>query len=306
MNIIRHKYIFLVFSGILVCASIIALLVWGLRPGIDFTGGSLLEVEFAAGKRPDTEEIARGLQSVGLDGALVQPAGERAIIIRAPRMDESARQRVLARMTEFVSTGQNSGSEVLERRFEDVGPTLGRELRRRSVAALGIASAAIVLYIAWAFRQVSRPVPSWKYGLVAVAALIHDVIIPAGVFAVLGHFRGVEVDALFVSALLTIMGFSVHDTIVVFDRIRENLQREKSPEHFAATVNRSITQTLARSVNTSLTVLVVLATIFFVGGATTRWFALSLIIGITAGTYSSIFVASPLVVVWNDLTRNKG
>ncbi|OGN25672.1 MAG: protein-export membrane protein SecF, partial [Candidatus Yanofskybacteria bacterium RIFCSPLOWO2_01_FULL_44_22] len=191
------------------------------------------------------------------------------------------------------------------KRFDSIGPTIGRELKRNAAIALVVAIIAIVLYIAWAFRHVSEPVSSWKYGVAAVIALIHDVTIPTAVFALLGKFSGVPIDALFITALLTIMGFSVHDTIVVFDRTRENLRKLKGREEFSVTVNRSVNETFTRSINTSVTILLALVAIVVFGGESVRYFALALIIGIVFGTYSSIFIASPLLVLWNDLTKKK-
>lgn len=291
MNILGHKHIFLTISGLLVLGSIFAIAFWGLKLGIDFTGGSLLEVKFEDA-RPARDQIMKDLEPFDLGTVVIQPTGDRGVILRFRHVNEDTHQRILEAL------------KAEELRFDTIGPTIGGELKRKSLVALGIAVAAIILYIAWAFRLVSKPVSSWKYGLVAVAALIHDVTIPAGVFAILGKFRDVEVDTLFITALLTILGFSVHDTIVVFDRIRENLRKLKHPEPFDVTVNRSVNETITRSINTSLTVLLVLAAIMVFGGATTQYFALALILGITFGTYSSIFVASPLLVLWNRLTKH--
>lgn len=300
MNIIGHKYIFLTFSAILVLGSIFAIAFWGLRFGIDFTGGSLLEVEFSV-KRPETVKIHEALAPLGLESVAIQPAGERGIILRFKHIDEELHQKIVQALN--IASGEK-GEVLIEKRFDTIGPTIGAELKRSSILALVIASCGIVLYLAWAFRNVSKPVSSWKYGLVAVTvAFLHDVPIPLGFFVVLGHFKGVEIDTLFITALLTILGFSVHDTIVVFDRIRENLRKLKTTEAYDITVNRSVNETMARSINTSLTVLLVLVSIFFFGGETTKFFALALIIGIVFGTYSSIFVASPLLVIWNQLTK---
>ena len=308
MNIIGNKYIFLISSWILVFASIIAIAVWGLRLGIDFTGGSLLEVEFTK-NRPAIGDVRAALNGANVGDIIIQEVGERGILMRFREVDEPTHQQILLKLAQAnpVPSAKNE-SAVIERQFTTIGPTIGKELRTQSIIALITASVAIILYIAWAFRRVSKPVSSWKYGIAAVVALIHDVVIPAGVFAVLGHFAGIEIDALFITAMLTIMGFSVHDTIVVFDRTRENLGKIKGSEHFGTTVNRSINETLTRSLNTSLTVLLVLLAIFFFGGQTVRYFALSLIIGVSFGTYSSIFVASPLLVVWQeygDRRKNK-
>lgn len=308
MDIIGHKHIFLTISGILVFASILVLVIWGLHFGIDFTGGSLLEVEFSGMPRPGADEIRHLLEPLELGNISAQPTGERGMILRFRHVDEEKHQQILG----VFNIGSGAGGAengkqmaVIAKRFDTIGPTIGRELYRNSLIALGVAIVAIILYIAFAFRHVSKPVSSWKYGASAVVALIHDVTIPIGIFVVLGNFWGVEVDTLFITALLTILGFSVHDTIVVFDRIRENLRRIKSPEPFEITVNRSVNETIARSINTSLTVLLVLFAIMAFGGVTTRYFALALIIGIVFGTYSSIFVASPILVIWQRWTKNK-
>ncbi|MBI3420441.1 MAG: protein translocase subunit SecF [Candidatus Sungbacteria bacterium] len=307
MNVIERKYIFLTISGLLVAGGLIVFGFWGLKQGIDFTGGSLLEIAFVP-KDPDAiiptaESLQHSLTSFELGSALIQSSGDTSVIMRFRHIDEPTHQEILRRI---VATA-GPRLEVTEKQFTTIGPTIGAELRRRALLALALATLGIVLYIAWAFRHVSRPLPSWKYGVVAITTLVHDVAIPTGLFALLGHVKGVEVDSLFLTALLTIMGFSVHDTIVVFDRTRENLRKTKGGEPYGVTVNRSINETFARSINTSLTVLLVLAAIVFVGGAAVRYFALALIVGITFGTYSSIFVASPLLVVWERLgARKKG
>ena len=313
MNIINYKYMSLGFSGILVFASIVALVVWGLRPGIDFTGGSILEVEFVK-QPPSADRLRSALAELGLDQVVVQSSEERGVIFRFKHIDESLHQKILSRLGQLETVAPPAvtppknfedremptlSSKLTEKRFDTIGPTVGKELRRSSIIALALALGAIVLYIAFAFRHVSEPVSSWKYGVVAIAALIHDVVIPSGLLAALGHFKGVEVDALFVTALLTIMGFSVHDTIVVFDRIRERLRITKGRESYSTTVNQSVNETLARSINTSLAVLLVLLAIVFFGGTTVYYFAFTLVVGILFGTYSSIFVASPLLVIWH-------
>lgn len=286
MDIIGSRRIFYAISGILVLASIAALAVFGLNLGIDFTGGSLLEVEFSR-ERPEAGEFQERIAALGLGEVRFQPTGERGAFIRLRHVSEAEHQAVLAAI---------GGPE--EKRFDTIGPTIGRELARKSLLAIGLAILAIVSYIAWAFRKVSQPVASWKYGLVTVVALAHDVLIPAGFFAVAGRFAGYEVDTLFVTAVLTILGFSVHDTIVVFDRIRENLKKAGSAYDFPALVNQSVNETFVRSLNTSLTVLIALGAVYLFGGATTKIFSLTLILGIIVGTYSSIFIASPLLVTW--------
>lgn len=304
MNIIGHKLFFLSISALLIAASAVCFFAWGLKAGIDFTGGSLLEVEVPADRSgpslwPDAETVKRAFSDMKLGTVVVQSGGERSLILRFAHVDESTHQEVLRRL----SVLQHGNTPIIEKRFDAIGPTIGRELKVRSLLAIVLAVMGIVLYIAWAFRHVSRPLPSWKYGVVAITTLIHDVAIPTGLFAVLGRFYAIEVDVLFITAILTIMGFSVHDTIVVFDRTRENLRKSKIQEPYASVVNRSVNETLARSVNTSLTVLLVLGAIIFFGGTTIYYFAVALAVGISFGTYSSIFVASPLLVLWNDVSR---
>lgn len=300
MNIIGHKYKYLTFSGILVLGSIVCLLVWGLNVGIDFTGGSLMEIEFTQGDVPTVDNVKEVLAPLKLGDLIVQPIGTKGMVLRFRDIDEQTHQDMLRALS-----GLKGPKETIERKFDTIGPTVGKELRKNSFAAIGLTAVGIVLYLAWAFRRVSKPVASWKYGIVAVSAFIHDVTIPVGVFAVLGHFSGVAIDSLFITALLTVMGFSVHDTIVIFDRIRENLAKLKSVESYEDTVNKSVNETISRSINTSLTVLIVLFATFIFGGQTTRYFALALIVGIIFGTYSSIFVASPLLVIWERASRKK-
>lgn len=311
MNIIGHKYIFLTIGALLTLGGIAAFLVWGLRAGIDFTGGSLMELEFNQA-RPSADEIRKTLEPQNLGSVSVQPVGDKGVMLRFKHIDEKTHQEIIKALG-MLNTGMQNGENVLfiapqssfEKRFDTIGPTIGQELKTRSFLAVILAVFAIILYITWAFRHVSKPLNSWKYGVVAVATLLHDIAIPIGVFSFLGHYRNIEIDPLFITALLTIMGFSVHDTIVVFDRIRENLRKLKAAELFDITVNRSVNETLARSLNTSLTVLLVLAAIYIWGGATVEYFALALIIGISFGTYSSIFVASPLLVIWNNISRRR-
>lgn len=297
VRIIQRRGINYTFSAILLAGAIYSLATWGMKFGIDFTGGSILEVEFS-GARPEVAAIHEALNGLDLGSVAVQPAGEKSDIMRFKEVDEDTHQAVLAKLKEV-------GGDVTEKRFGSIGPIIGQELQRRALWGIVVALFFIVSYIAWAFRKVSRPVASWKYGTAAVAALAHDVLVVMGAFSALGHFYGVEVDSLFVSALLTILGFSVHDTIVVFDRIRENLFRGIAGT-FEDVVNKSVNDTIVRSLNTSLTVLLVLTMLFLFGGESIKYFSLALIIGIAIGTYSSIFIASPLVVDWHRLGAPKG
>jgi preprotein translocase subunit SecF len=266
---------------------------WGLRPGIDFTGGTLLEVAYEGG-RPGIEEAAATVEeALGDLEVMVQPLGDDGLVFRLPPISEEDHQKLLG----ALKAAHEEADAVEEHRFESIGPLIGAELRRKTTYAVVGAILAIVLYITWTFRKVSHPVASWKYGVATVVALVHDVLVPIGLLAALGHYRGVEVGAWVVTALLTVLGFSVHDTIVVFDRIREHLART-GKEAFEDVVNRSMNETLGRSINTSLTVLIVLAATWALGGETIRDFVLTMFVGIAAGTYSSIFVGSPLLVTW--------
>lgn len=295
LPITKHRRTYYVISAVLTGLSLAAWLVWGLKPGIDFTGGSLLELGFTGG-RPAVEEVtATASASTGVAELTGQPLGDDGMVLRMPPIEEAAHQKLVADLKAAHAT---DGVTVEERRFESIGPLIGEELRRKTVYAIVGAILAIVLYITWAFRRVSHPVASWKYGAATVVALAHDVIIPVGVFSVLGHFHGVEVGAWIVTALLTVLGFSVHDTIVVFDRVRENLSHARR-EGFEEVVNRSLNETLGRSINTSLTVLMVLVATYFLGGESIRDFVLTMIIGIAVGVYSSIFLACPLLVSWH-------
>mgnify|MGYP001591464437 CR=1 FL=1 len=296
MGLVRIRKFSYTLSGLFVLASVISLWAYGLRLGIDFTGGSLLEINYSSA-RPEIALVSARLEALNLGQIILQPLGERGFSMRSRELSGPEADQVLATFSQLGDI-QDSNSYTLS-------SSLGREVAIRSLWAIALVLLAIVFYIAWAFRKVSIPVSSWFYGLFAVVALFHDIFIPLGVFSLLGKFKGVEVDTLFVTALLTVLGFSVHDTIVVFDRVRENLKNQIKNESFEETVDRSLWQTLVRSINTSLTVLIVLVSLYLFGAESTRYFSLALIIGIIAGTYSSIFIASPLLVTWNNFRRSK-
>ncbi len=289
LGFVKHRKIWFAFSGILIAASIAALAIFGLKLNIDFVGGSLLEVRFSE-TVPANAEITKALADAGLPGTTVQPSEEQKVLIRSNSLTEEEHQKVL-------ETLKTSFGDVTEERFDSIGPVIGEELRRSAIIGVVVTLLLIGLYIAWAFRKVSEPIASWKYGLLTVVTGFHDVIVPLGVFAVLGRFYGWEIGSAFIAAVLTILGYSISDTVVVFDRTRENLQRH-SGEPFEDTVEKSIRQTYVRSINTSVTTLLALIAIFLFGGETTQPFALALIIGIAVGTYSSIFIASPALVEW--------
>ena len=296
MFVVTYRKFFYVLSAILVIGSLVAIKVWGLKPGIDFKGGSIIEVEYSAA-RPDQTVLTSALEPLNFD-ASIRATGDKGYIIRMKDINQEQKNSLVAVLGSFGSS--------TEKRFDSVGPLLGSEALRKSMASVILVILAIVFFIAFAFRKVSQPVSSWKYGIVAVIALVHDVIVPTGVFAVLGHYAGYEVDTLFVTALLVILGFSVHDTIVVFDRVRENLNHAKANKPFSEIVGESISQTFTRSINTSLTTLLALIVLYFIGGESTQHFSLALIVGIIAGTYSSIFLGSPLLVTiwkWQEKRR---
>lgn len=287
MFVAKNSKIFVGLLAVLVFVSLVSVWRFGLNLGMDFTGGSLLEVEYPAG-RPDIEKIRTAISSLNLSET-VQPYGEKGVIIKARDLKESDRAILVKALTV-------DGAAVEDKRFNSVGPTIGKELKTKSVYSIILVIIAIGSFVAFAFRKVSGQVKSWKYGLSTLITLAHDVFVPLGIFAYLGHRYGVEIDSLFVTAILTILGFSVHDTIVVFDRIRENLKLRKYKD-FNETVGMSIRQTLSRSINTSLAVILTLIALLWFGSESVRYFCLALIIGIFCGTYSSILLASPLLVV---------
>lgn len=302
MFIIRNRKFFYALSILLVGASLVSVFVWGLRPGIDFKGGSIIEVEYAT--RPSVAEVNTALEGLALGAYSVRETGNAGYIIRTDELTPASHDAVLKALS-------NGGKVSLtEKRFNSIGPVLGKEAIEKAWMSILMVLVAIILFIAFAFRHVSRPISSWKYGVVAIVALMHDVIVPIGAFSILGHFAGFEVDTLFVTAILVILGFSIHDTIVVFDRVRENLRRNTEyheKKDFEQIVGESVSQTFVRSINTSLTTLLAIIVLYVLGPEATKHFALALLIGITAGTYSSVFIGSPLLVTWQKWQdkRNK-
>jgi preprotein translocase subunit SecF len=297
MWVVNNRKLFYTFSAILVITSLVSLFVWGLKPGVDFTGGTLVEVQYPKG-RPDQTNLTAALSKI--DPAVsVRPSGLDEYIIRMKPVDQTEKAVVMTAISLDNSVENNLKT------FDSIGPVLGAEALRKAYVSILLVILGIVLYITFAFRKVSEPVSSWKYGIVAIAALVHDVIIPTGVFSILGHFAGYEVDTLFVTALLVILGFSVHDTIVVFDRVRENLSMPSARKSFAEVVGKSVSQTFTRSINTSVTTLIALVVLYLLGGSSTEHFSLALIIGIAAGTYSSVFIGSPLLVTIQNWGKGK-
>jgi preprotein translocase subunit SecF len=295
MNIIGRRYLYFAISLLVIIPGLISLMIWGLPLGIDFSGGSMLEVKFDTGKTPQPAQIISlynefsTAQNVIRDPQ-VQTSGVDTLVIRSKQMDEATKAKIEAEMsTRF-------GSKITEQRFDSVGPTIGAEVTVRGAEAVGLAALGILLFITFAFRKVPY---AYRFGAAAIIAMLHDVAVVVGMAAMLGHFLGWEADSLFLTALLTVIGFSVHDTIVVFDRIREN-----STIHprlgFEKVVNHSVVQTLDRSINTQLTVMLTLFSLALFGGVTIRHFVVTLLIGVFSGTYSSIFNASPILVVWEN------
>ncbi|HEY4527253.1 MAG TPA: protein translocase subunit SecF [Candidatus Paceibacterota bacterium] len=292
MIIIRHRNLFFAITGALIASSLIALAIFGLRLSIDFTGGTLVNVSYENG-RPPAAELDSSIKAAGFSNYSLREAGENAVMLRADSINDAERAALAAM---FSISGKYPATVD---QLSEIGPTIGAELRQKAVLSIGLVMLCILLFIAYAFRKVSQPVSSWIYGFVALITLLHDIVVPVGFFAILGYFHGASVDTLFVTAILTVLGFSVHDTIVVFDRTRENLRLNHErgrKEDFADTAGRALSQTFTRSINTSLTVIITLLVLYFIGPVSTKDFALTLLVGIIAGTYSSIFLATPLLV----------
>jgi preprotein translocase subunit SecF len=321
MFIIKYKKIFVSISAILVSLSIASILFFGLNFGIDFKGGSLLEVEYNIARpeqavfestiknaelisSPNQDNISTVLGPIDLGQVLIQPVGENGYSIKTRLITESERSAIMKALSNQINvlSSDTNQSLVSEKSFTSIGPSVGAELVRKSIISFILVSLGIIFWIAFSFRKVSKPVSSWKYGFMAIISLVHDAIISAGVFALLGHLTGAEVDTLFVVAILTVIGLSVSDTIVVFDRIRENI-RIGHFKTFEETVGRSLDQVYTRSIATSSTVIIALLALVFFGPSSTRVFAIMLTAGMFFGTYSSIFLASPLVVISNKLQK---
>lgn len=321
MFIVKHRKIFYTLSILMIAFSIFSIFKFGLNYGIDFKGGSIIEVDYskmassatvatltasntvsnsaiATSSMPTADSIRSTLETLQVGESVVRQTGNSGFIIRTKSLNDAERETVISKLSNEM------GGEL--KRFDSVGPVLGKELQGKAAGSIIYVLIAIVLFITFAFRHVSRPVSSWKYGIVAIVALLHDVIIPTGIFAYLGRSGGYEIDALFITALLVILGFSIHDTIVVFDRTRENLRNASSSKmNFEEIVGTSVSQTLSRSINTSLTTVLALLALFYFGPSTIHNFSLALIIGIITGTYSSIFIGSPLLVTWQKWSERK-
>jgi preprotein translocase subunit SecF len=328
IHVIKNTKVWLTISGILFLAAIIGFFSIGLKYGIDFTGGSLMEVQFAPGQHVTAQDMETLLltveknvndliakqvlpsenvnastttnkdifplptKKVNLGTPIIVPIAG-GLSIKTQPLDQYTHEQI-------KTTIETKYPGTIEKQFTTIGPTVGDSLKQKAILSLIITWIGMIVFIAWAFRKIPRKVSPWKFGVTAVIALFHDVILPVGVFVLLGQFFNAEVESFFVTALLTIMGFSVHDTIVVFDRIRENMMYQKRDETFAEVAEKSVQQTMVRSINTSLTVFITLLFLFLFGGESTRWFVFTMLIGVVFGTYSSIFIATPLLVLWKQ------
>jgi preprotein translocase subunit SecF len=288
----KYKWLYFLVSLLAIVPGLFSLFKWGLNPSVDFTGGSLLELEFEKEvKKEDLPEIKSLIEENGFEVNSIQFSGEKRLLFKTQPL---AREDV---SSITVAIAQKKNEKPIELRFDTVGPTLGKELLEKTFIAIALASGFILLYV---WRQFKDPM----FGVTAILAMFHDSLVLLGVFSLLGHFKGVEIDTLFVTAVLTILSFSVHDTVVVYDRIRESQKRLRGAS-FNDLVNKAVAETLSRSINNSMTIIFMLTALFLLGGATTKWFVLALLIGTISGTYSSTFTAAPLLVVWNDLKSKK-
>ena len=298
MNIMGKIKIWFAVSFITLIAGIMALFVYKLNIGIDFTGGSLLEI--STSETVNKEKIEQIYKDEKIEYTTISSSGQESIIIRSKEINEDKKNDIINTINNKIGESEKVGEE----RFETIGPTVSSDLVRKAIISVILASLGIIFYIAFAFRKMSDRGLSWRFGICAIIALIHDLFIAAGLFALFGHIFGWEIDSLFITALLTVMGFSVHDTIVVFDRLRENLKKY-SGDPFVDIANASLVQTFTRSINTSFTILLTLAALLFLGGNSIKPFVFTLFVGILVGTYSSIFIATPTVVIWQNIIDKK-
>jgi len=295
MFVVKYRKIWFALSALLFAASIWAIYTYGFRLSIDFNGGTITEARYTT-PRPDKAIIEGNIAKMDLGGFSIRPSENDSFVIRTKELDPEAKNKL------GIALGGPDDKYTIERQ-NTIGPAAGTALKGKAVKAISVVILMIVLFVTFAFRKVSKPVASWKYGLATIVALAHDIVLPTGLFVYLGHTLGIEIDLLFVTGLLAILGYSVHDTIVVFDRVRENLSvnlEDHKSEDFETTIGKSVNQTFARSINTSLTIFITLLALYIYGSVATQTFALLLIVGLIAGTYSSIFVASPLLVTFQN------
>jgi len=285
------RLLYFLISALVIIPGLFSLAKWGLKPSIDFTGGTILELEFSQAISDKQEVISETLNELNVEYSSIQTSGEKRVLIKAKPITREAVSSIIGTVAE------KAGDKPLEVRFETVGPTLGKELIKKTIIAIFLTAGFILLYV---WRQFKQPM----YGVCAILAMFHDSLVLLGIFSLLGHFKGVEVDTLFVTAVLTILSFSVHDTVVVYDRIRESIKKFPGVP-FIDFVDKAVTETLPRSINNSMTIILMLLALYLLGGQTTKWFILALLIGTLSGTYSSTFTAAPLLVVWEQLKRKK-
>lgn len=292
MNIIKYRYIFFFISGALIVASVFSVSIYGLKPGIDFSGGTMWQIKLSGAQ---TEDLSNFFENdLNVKNAVVYPEENgQSFLIRLNHISEAVHQ-------DYLESLKKKFGEIEELRYETIGSVVGQELKKKAIWAIILVLFGISLYVAYAFRHVSYPVKSWKYGIITLLTLFHDVVIATGLLAYLGWKFGIELDTKFIVALLVIMGFSVHDTIVVFDRIRENLTLNRAKENLEDIINSSVSQTMARSINTSLTLVLTLLALFFYGPLSLKYFVLLIMVGTIVGTYSSIFIAAPGLLLFRN------
>ncbi len=308
MFIITHRKFFFWLTGLILAAAVGAILFWGLPLGIDFTGGTMMQVNYPNG-RPALDTVQKEIAPISIGSVSLRVVGDTAIALRSRTLSQAEHDAILTALSSNASTtlngaqsapsGESPKATVTELSYTSVGPALGSQFTNKALWAIFAVVLVIVLYIAFAFRKVSRPVPGWAYGLTVVAMLAIDIIVPTGFYAAYAHFTGAEVDSLFVVALLSLLGYCVNDVIVIFDRVRENLaknSRTNSKEPFEETIGKSIAETMTRSINTSLTVVLALLALIYFGAESTRTFALVMLVGVAAGTFSSIARSAPLLI----------
>ncbi len=289
INWMKFRWLYFLISAMVIIPGLISLLMFGLKPAIDFTGGTLLEYHF--NQAVSSHDLERILTENGYTVNSIQNSGGNNYLLRLPPLTNEKTTEI---KTIFSENLKQTPEEI---RFETVGPTLGRELLVKMIAAIILAAGFILGYVAWRFKNA-------KFGFCAILAMFHDTLVMLGSFSLLGHFLGVEVDTLFVTAVLTILSFSVHDTVVVYDRIRES-QKLFPKASFESLANKAVTETLSRSLNNSLTIIFMLIALLLLGGVTIKWFVAALLIGTISGTYSSTFNAVPLLVVWENISQRR-
>jgi len=294
INFLKYRIIYFVFFGILLLGSIFSIFYFGLKPGIDFTGGSILEINFET--RPENQVIQEKLKDLNLGDITIQPTEENGVIIRMKEINEDVHQQIISKLGEL--------SKVNEKRFESTGPVIGKELKQKTIILIIISLAALLIYIAISFRKASWPLSGFQYGVISIITLTFDVLIPIGIFCLLGRLYNVQFSIPIVTALLTILGYTINDKVIVFDRVRENVSRKRQ-EDFEQILNQSLSQTFTRSLSTGICTLLVLFAIFFLGGETLKYFSLTLIIGIIVGTLTSLFLAPPLLLAWLKLKKRR-